>query len=280
MKEVDSIFEMPPKCTARTYCGKDGLAHFLEHLHHHYYHEVIVERVIYDLFVDRFLYGHKHCDSDIPQCKNEHEQNLCSIRFLLTNRKDLVKKYLSQPSRLQDYNVIYHDLKTGRDSCHSNRGDPLVHSNLESEIQRKQSFEQTDTEEANRECIPFGYSLDKDIIVILTECLNSIKVFNLKIEAQTVTDLLDGTLKQVLVVSNVRKLSYFFSQLKDENLICRSWQKKIEDLRVLLKRDGQTPILARDLSTALYAITVDKKKTHYQKAIEQAIERIRKYYPH
>ncbi|MGN1255037.1 MAG: hypothetical protein ACI4T9_10695 [Prevotella sp.] len=264
------FFGTPPECNARPYCGKDGLMRFMEHLHHHYYYEVIVKNHSYDLFIEQFLSSHKHLDETDATCKNEHARNLNSISFLLKRRRDLVGKYLSTSNSLDDYNNLWTELKTEAPEAEAYKRPFCAPCGIE------ERNDATAPSVSN----PFEYHLANGAFDVLAEGLNTAKVFMRPVNTDTLTQLFDGSLQKPLVVLNTRRLSYFFHLLKRENFICRNWQKVIEDTRMFFKRDGITPLTAKDISPALYSVTCGKEKAPYQNIMEGIVNRIKKYYPY
>lgn len=267
----------PPECVTRPYCGKDGTNHFLLHLHHHYYYEVMELGDPYEFFVDSFLLGHKHHDSTDVIHKNEHDRNLGIIKNLLTKRKDLVEKHFSSPNPLDDYSIVLTDMKSEPESSGCNQtANHSDNSEKEEFLSRKQL--------PNDKCLdaevnaPFGCRFSTDVLDILVRGINRAEIFVKQIDTDTLRSLLVGTLDTTLSVKYTRRLSYLFHALKEEGWICRNWQKTIEDGQVIYKRDGVTLMKANDLSPALYSATADKKKFHYQVLIDDMVRRIKKYY--
>lgn len=275
MEKISNFSGTPPECVSRPYFGEDGKLCFLEHLHHHYYHEVVEKRHSYDLFVDSFLYSHKHHNSDDPAEKNGHHRNLVIIRYMLTKRRDLVEKHFSTPFPLQDYNIVWSDLKYEPQDCNCT----LTHNSFDnandSEFVNLKAMPQSDCQQVHA---PFGCRFSTEVLDILVRGINRADIFVRQIDIETLRSLLVGTLDKPLVVKYARRLSYLFHALKKEGWICRNWQKNIENSKNIYKRDGVTLILARDLSPALYSVTAEKKKFHYQNLIDEMIRRINKYY--
>lgn len=260
------FFGTPPECNTRPYCGKDGLMQFLEHLHHHYFYEVVVKNHSYDLFVAQFLSSHKHLDTADATCKNEHARNLNSISFLLKRRRYLVDKYLSTNNSLENYEKLWAELKIEAP---------------EQDAHKRPFYGPCEAKDDATELSvinPFECHLSKEAFIVLVDGFNAAKVFLKPVNAENLSRLFDGSLQQPLVVQNTRRLSYFFHLMRQNNYICRNWQKVIEDTKMFYKRDGVTLLTAKDISPALYSVTCEHEKAPYQIVMEETLQRIKKYY--
>ena len=121
--------------------------------------------------------------------------------------------------------------------------------------------------------ITFNADLNENQFIILTECINEVKMFDTVITSQDLIKFFSCTLEKKLKSVHNRRIVYLFNGLNHNNYITNTWQNVISLNELILKPSGCNFINAADLSAANNR-NKDKKPSRYE-TINKYLEQLK-----
>lgn len=187
------------------YIGDEGLFHLWLEAMAQYQLLVLQHKLIYPLFVEDFINSHTFCDLPDAFSRNQQQVNLGRMRLFLTERKDLIEKYISRGRDMSTFFKCMEDFMIEyRDSC------PVS---------------------------DFQCFLDDKTVSVIAEAANDIPLFTRPVTPNDICRLFneckhssDGT----LIARHNAVLAYFFCLLSNDGIISDKYQKVISDKRLIM----------------------------------------------
>lgn len=187
------------------YIGDEGLFHLWLDAMAQYRLLVLQNKFIYPLFVEDFINSHTFCDLPDNFSRNQQLVNLGRIRMFLTERKDLIEKYL--PER--------HDMHT------------FFRCMEEFMVEYSASCPVSD----------FQCFIDDKTIEVIVEAANDIPLFTRTVTSNDICSLFNEcrySSNGVLVARHNAVLTYFLCLLSNDGIISNRYQKVISDKKLIL----------------------------------------------
>lgn len=203
----------------------DYLFRLLKEAHREYRDNVSSCKMSMRIFALQFIAKHKHGDDTSVTGRNHHNEALCLVRILLTERHDLVALFFETPE-LDDRDIermmkfVYTESRIGTD------GDMTVKN-------------------------PLNCTLgDRDWPVIM-ECVNKTRLFKRDVSEDEIKDLLLGTLKEPLTANNLQGICCLFDALSVAMFITGQWQTPLARSESIKSGKSDKFVTITNLSTTL-----------------------------
>lgn len=203
------------------YIGDEGLFQLWLEAMAQYQVSVLTHKIIYPLFVDDFINAHTHSDVQDTESINEHLVNIGRIRRFLTNRKDLLEKYIPASHDMgtflrcmDEFMVVHQSPRTYADfECH----------------------------------------LNDSVIAVIVKAANDIPLFKTHVTHEDILELFNECklTDSPLAAQNNGSLSYFLCQLSNAGIISSNYQKVAAIHHLFLSSSGKKIIEQSDFSSAL-----------------------------
>lgn len=201
------------------------LFRLLREAHREYLDYVPTSKMSMRVFALQFIAKHKHTDDTTVIGRNCHNEALCLVRILLTERHDLVALFFETPE-LEDCDIekmvefIYTESRIGSD------GEMTVRN-------------------------PLSCTLgDKDWPVIM-ECVNKTQLFKRDVSEDEIRGLLLGTLKEPLTANNLQGICCLFDALSVAMFITGQWQTPLARSESIKSGRSDKFVTITNLSTTL-----------------------------
>ena len=203
----------------------DYLFRLFREAHREYRECVPTSKMSMRVFALQFIAKHKHGDDTSVTGRNHHNEALCLVRILLTERHDLVALFFETPE-LDDRDIermmkfVYTESRIGTD------GEMTVRN-------------------------PLSCTLgDKDWPVIM-ECVNKTRLFKRDVSEDEIKDLLLGTLKEPLTANNLQGICCLFDALSVAMFITGQWQTPLARSESIKSGKSDKFVTITNLSTTL-----------------------------
>lgn len=211
----------------------------------------------YDLFVAEFSGWIKHNPHRSETDIRLYNMSVASVEYLLNTFREMVKQWFYPPKLtdedihqiIRTYRSHPYDISIEQASLLKSKKAPPINSSF------------------SLKC-----SFNKQQMDLIVECCNEVRLFLEPVDATTMKRLFSGTLTKVLTVKNMRSFACFFNQLLAENLICHTWQAKLERLGMLRTKNGK-PVKAGHLARALHA-TKEARDSSERNSIVKMVKEI------
>lgn len=115
----------------------------------------------------------------------------------------------------------------------------------------------------------FECNLSEVLLEKITESINCCHLFTKELTTESVQQIFNCALPYPISCKNIRLVALFFDGLRKKSIICKSWQKVIENHKLFVKNDGITNVSAHDLSVALYQVNNKQATSLNQKLFEK-----------
>lgn len=203
---------------------------------HKEYQDYVVAGVMTPrVFALQFLDGHYYAEDGNAIDKNVHRKAMGVINILLLERTDLVERFLSKPSlESQEIDKVIFLIYTEERDDETLKEEDCIRNTVKS-----------------NNVLSLNCRLKEEDMVLLAECANNASFFKSKIDAATISDLLNCRLSVPLVADNLMGLAYFFDQLSAIRLIGRNWQTTLERCGAILLQGGDKPQRHENYASAL-----------------------------
>ena len=203
------------------YIGDEGLFQLWLEAMAQYQVSVLTHKIIYPLFVDDFINSHAHSDAQDAESINEHLVNIGRIRRFLTNRKDLLEKYIPANHDMESFLRCMDEFMVVH---HSPRFD-----------------------------VDFECHLADNVIEVIVKAANDIPLFKTPVTREDIFELFNECklADSPLIAKNNGSLSYFLCQLSNAGIISNNYQKVAASHHLFLSSSGKKLIDQSDFSSAL-----------------------------
>ena len=178
---------------------------------------------------------------------NKRNMNYNIIVALLQNRSDLVEKYFNRPKfSLSNFRELNKEFNTT--TVPQKEETPIEQQSVE------QQPEPLEKETAPKVIVgkdnPFNCKLNKEEIVLMTDCVNEANIFSTEITPEILEDFFYCRLSGALKSTNNRLLAYFMMMLSVKGCITYEWQSVISNNKLVLAPMKEKYLNNSDLSTA------------------------------
>ncbi|MCM1511326.1 MAG: hypothetical protein NC116_11515 [Clostridium sp.] len=201
------------------------LSELLREAHRDYLDQVTSNRMTLRVFALQFIARHHFGRSTTVIGKNIHNEALCTVRLLLTERHDLVAIYFKAPvlSDMDIENII--NLIYSESSIREN-GEPVILN-------------------------PLSCTLTDEDWPVITDCVNKAQLFQTEISEEELKNLLLCTLKEPLRANNLQGICYLFDSLSIAAFITGRWQTPLADSDSILSNRTNKTVTSSNYSSTL-----------------------------
>lgn len=219
-----------------------------------YIQEVITDGKRYDRYVEDLVNSHRYIDCDKAVCRNCHEMNLHIVKGLLTDCAHLVKPLFTAESFSSEACL---ELKRMYDTSES----------------LPAPDRQRVDEPKEAPPLSFGCNFTHEQMVGIVSCANTYHLFSHSTSIEEMEALFACKEGFRIRVNNLRHVVVLFDALLENSLIQSRWQSVLDKGRFLLSKDGERPVSATSLSSALSAVR--NNVTSVALGIRQAVEHLK-----
>lgn len=208
-------------------------------VHREYQNHVVKGAMTRKVFARLFIEGHRHSVEETIEAKNRYGKVLATVEILLSERADLISRYLTLPS-LSDADItqIEHLIYT--------EGKVSDATEVKEKEQEKEEPKNKVGKETSLRCI-----IRSEDMALLADCANQAELFKNKVTPSDIRDLMNGKQTMPLVADNLMGIAYFFDKLSCMKLICRRWQSVLELNGSILLQGESKPQTHTNYSSAL-----------------------------
>lgn len=200
-----------------------------------YHQNIIVDGKRYDRYVEDFVNGHRYIDCDKAVCRNCHEMNIHIVRGLLTDCAHLVKPHFTADTfsfeACLELKRIYDTSEPLRTTDRQCVGEPI-----------------------NDPPLSFGCHFSREQMAGIVSCANTYHLFSVSVRIEDMEALFACKEGFYIQVNNLRHVAILFDALLENSFIQSRWQSVLDKGRFLLSKDGERPVSASSLSSALSAV--------------------------
>ena len=183
---------------------------------------VLKHKILYSIFVEDFINSHTFCDLHDAYSLNQLQVNLGRIKMLLTERKDLLEKYLPKS----------HDM--------------FMFFKCMEEFMIEYS--------ASNPVSDFQCFIDDKTIAVIVKAANDIPLFTRPVTSNDICRMFNECRHPeggVLVARHNAALAYFLCLLSNDGIISNRYQKVIADKRLFMSSNGKKALDQGALSSGL-----------------------------
>ena len=200
-----------------------------------YLQDVITDGKRYDRYVEDLVNSHRYIDCDKAVCRNCHEMNLHIVKGLLTDCAHLVKPLFTadpfSPEQCMELKRMY---DTSEPPATTDR-------------QRVDGPKEVPP-------LSFGCNFTHEQMAGIVSCANTYHLFSHSTCIEEMEALFACKEGFRIRVNNLRHVVVLFDALLENSLIQSRWQSVLDKGRFLQSKDGERPVSATSLSSALSAV--------------------------
>ena len=183
---------------------------------------VLKHKILYPLFVEDFINSHSFCDLPDAAARNQLQVNLGRMRMFLSERKDLIEKYLN---RKHDMHTFFRCME-----------EFMIEYSAVNTVSDFQCF------------------IDDRTIDVIVKAANDIPLFTRPVTFKDICRMFNECRHPesgVLVARHNAALAYFLCLLSNDGIISNRYQKVIADKRLVMSSNGKKALDQSSLSSGL-----------------------------